>query len=249
VISEANKIVPTGAPFVATSGIPHALQADVTTVFPGDASTAETILSMPFTAQNTPGGQSQIAFYYRAPGGVNKGGGEFTINTGAGSINADNVSLVATDARRVNWFYKSAPTETDVYLNKYTGGTPYLDRAPIMRWAEVLLNLSEAIARTSGGVDSRALDLLNAVRTRSAGAANAWAPADNATLIDNIMTERRIEFIGEGLRNQDIMRLLGTFPSKGIIPAVDPTGLEYVWPLPLTEILANHALTQNSPND
>jgi len=240
VITEANKIVPAGAPFTATSGVPHALQANVNNVFTGAQQTTETILSMPFTAQNTPGGQNQLGFYYRASAGTNVGGGEFSLNSVTG-IYADLVAWPAADARRTNFTYQQG---TEYYLGKYPSGTPYLDRAPIMRWPEVLLNLSEAIARTSS-LDTRAISLVNAVRTRSAGVPNAWVPVSNTELIDDIMTERRIEFLGEGLRNQDIMRLLQPFPGKGSVPAVPTTNAVWVWPIPLTERLANALIEPN----
>lgn len=246
VITEAQKIVPAAAPFTATSGVPHALQANINNVFTGAQQTTETVLSMPFTAQNTPGGQNSLGSYYRAPTGTNPGVGEFGVNTGAGSIAADLVAWPATDARRVAWLYTQS---TETFLGKYPGGTPYLDRAPVQRWSEVLLNYAEALARTKAGVDAQALALLNAVRTRSAGAGGAWAPADNATLIDNIMTERRIEFLGEGLRNQDIMRLQQAFPSKGAVAQLAPTQENWVWPIPVTERLSNRGIVQNSPND
>ncbi|HZY81268.1 MAG TPA: RagB/SusD family nutrient uptake outer membrane protein [Cyclobacteriaceae bacterium] len=242
VITEANKLVPDVAPFTAKVRVAHTLQANVADVFAVPQETSESIFSMPFSAQNTPGGQNQLGFYYRASAGTNIGGGEFSLNQGAGSIVADNTNFPATDARRTAFVYTQG---TERYLGKYPSGTPYLDKAPVIRWAEVLLNLSEAIARTTSGVDPKALSLVNAVRTRSTGATGALAPASNAALISGIMTERRIEFLGEGLRNQDIMRLQGTFPGKGAVPAVDPTNAVWVWPIPVTERQANTACVPN----
>ncbi len=242
VISEANKIVPASAPFTATSGVPHALQTNITNVFAAPQETAETILGFPFTAQNTPGTQNQLGFYYRASGSSapNAGGGEYSLNP-AGII-AANANFPATDARR--GFFYTVGTGTTTYLGKYPSGTPYLDKAHVMRWSEVLLNLSEALARVNGGVDARALALLNAVRKR-ADASFTWAPADNAALIDDILFERRIEFVGEGLRNSDIMRLNLSFPAKGAVPAVAPTSAAYVWPIPATELQTNALMTRN----
>ena len=245
VIAEANKIVPIAGPFVATSGVAHALQPNVANVFAVPQETAEMIFAFPFTAQNTPGGQNQLGFYYRSSstsatanpvGFQTPGGGEFGLNTAAGGILADNVSWPATDARRTSFVYAVA---AERFLGKYPSGTPYLDKAPVIRWPEVLLNLSEALARQSGTVDTRSLELLNAVRTRSTGVTGILAPADNAALISNILTERRIEFLGEGLRNQDVMRTLGTFPAKGSVPAVGLNSPQYVWPIPITERAVN----------
>lgn len=248
VVTEANKLVPMAAPFSYTSATRanHALQANVANVFAVPQETSESILSFPFTAQNPPGVQNPLAFYYRASGqgAPQAGGGEFSLNTGTGSIVADNTAWPATDARRTSFTYTFG---TARYLGKYPSGTPFLDKAPVIRYAEVLLNLSEALARTNAGVDARSLALLNAVRTRSTGATGALAPADNATLINDIMTERRIEFLGEGLRNQDIMRLRETFPSKGAVPAVGPAAPAWVWPIPVNELNANNLAVQNPP--
>ncbi len=240
VITEANKIVPAAAPFTASSGVPHALQASISSVFASPQETAETILGFPFTAQNTPGTQNQLGFYYRAggTGATNPGGGEYSLNpTG---IIAANPNFPASDARRGFFYVVSGTT----YLGKYPSGTPYLDKAPVLRWSEVLLNLSEAIARTTAGVDARSLALLNAVRRRS-DASFTWAPADNTALVDAILFERRIEFIGEGLRNSDIMRLNQTFPAKGAVPALAPSSVVYVWPIPATEMQTNLLMTRN----
>lgn len=243
VIEEANKIVPLAAPFTASARVAHTLQANIATVFATPQETLESILSMPFTAQNAPGVQNPIGFYYRASGqgAPAAGGGEFSLNAGTGSIVADETAWPLTDARR-NFVYTFG---TARYIGKYPSGTPYLDKAPIMRWSEVLLNLSEALARTNAGVDARSLALLNAVRTRSAGAGGALAPADNTALVNSILTERRIEFLGEGLRNQDIMRLNASFPGKGAVPQVDPANAVWVWPIPNTELSANKLAVQN----
>jgi len=239
VITEANKIVSASAPFVASSGVAHALQANVNNVFASPQETLESIFSMPFTAQNTPGTQNQIGFYYRSGNGANPGGGEYSLN-GAGIL-AD-PAFAATDARRTNFVYKVG---TEFFLGKYPSGTPYIDKAPVIRYSEVLLNLSEAIARTTGGVDPRALALLNAVRVRSTGASGTLAPPDNATLLTNIATERRIEFLGEGLRNSDIMRFNLAFPGKGAIASLPNTSPKYAWPIPITELQTNTAIVQN----
>jgi hypothetical protein len=134
---------------------------------------------------------------------------------------------------------------TEFFCGKYPSGTPYIDKAPVIRYAEVLLNLSEAIARTTAGVDPKSLALLNAVRTRSTGVTGTLAPPDNATLLTNIMTERRIEFLGEGLRNSDIMRFNQAFPGKGAIASLPNTSAKYAWPIPITELQTNTAIVQN----
>ncbi|WP_241502289.1 RagB/SusD family nutrient uptake outer membrane protein [Hymenobacter glacialis] len=65
VIREANKLVPATAPYVAPTGVRHALNPSIAAVFAAPQETSESILSFPFTAQNAPGTQNQLAFYYR----------------------------------------------------------------------------------------------------------------------------------------------------------------------------------------
>jgi len=240
VITEASKIVSDNAPFKAGSGVPHALSATVGSVFAVPQETAESILSFPFTAQNAPGTQNQLGFYYRSSDKTDPapGGGEYGVNELG--IVANTTGWPASDARRA-FIYKIG---TQSYLGKYPSGTPYLDKAPVIRYAEVLLNYSEAIARTVGGVDTKALALLNAVRQRS-DATFTWAPADNAALLDALKTERRIEFLGEGIRNMDILRLSDEFPAKGAVGAVPSTALNYIWPIPSNELAANKLMTRN----
>ena len=80
--------------------------------------------------------------------------------------------------------------------------------------------------------------LLNAVRQRS-DPATTLAPATATALIDAILTERRIEFLGEGLRNNDLMRLLQTIPAKGAAGAKTPNDEGYIWPASATEKALN----------
>lgn len=254
VIEEANKIVPAAAPFQAPEGVAHQLVSNINSLFAAPQENAEMIFAFPFSAQNTPGGQNQLGFYYRAAGNTANpapapGGGEFGLNTTASGIAGDSTLWPATDGRRTAWTYIN---NKETFLGKYPSGTPYLDKAPVIRYAEVLLNLSEAIARTTGGVDSRALALLNAVRVRAAGLIDhdddpttatvadpqPYAPADNAALIDAIFNERRIEFLGEGLRNMDIMRVNGNFPGKSGVSGT-PAAPNYVWPIPISERAVN----------
>jgi len=226
VITEGNKIVSTSAPFQASSGVAHRLNAAFLTTF-RTYNTTESIFSLPMTNLNSPGGQNGLALYHNA---------EFALNpTG---IIAE-AGWRTADARRSLIVNAVAPFRYSKFnddLNNYV---------PIIRYSEVLLNLAEAIARTTSGVDSRALSLLNAVRQRS-DAGVTLAPATNADLINAILLERRIEFLGEGIRALDIQRQNIAFPAKGSLQPVLPTTLPYVWPIPASEILYNSLAVPNS---
>ena len=91
-----------------------------------------------------------------------------------------------------------------------------------IRYAEVLLMLAEAEARTAAAVSTRAITLLNAVRDRAlANPAQSFTAASFASknaLIQAILDERRIEFLAEGKRWGDLHRLVmdANFTTGGI---------------------------------
>jgi len=242
VITEGNKLAPQAtAPFSATTGVAHALQANIATVFASPYTTTESILSMPMTstAGDNPGTQNQLGYYF-VQNGSSLGSAEFSLNP-SGILG--NASWTATDARKTALVFTNA-TNSKKFVAKYKTGSPYTDYAPVIRYSEVLLNLAEALARTNAGVNAKALALLNAVRQRS-DAATILAPADQAALINAILLERRIELLGEGLRNFDLMRLLQTIPAKGTITAKAPTEQGYIWPISADELSLNKLMTDN----
>lgn len=149
-----------------------------------------------------------------------------------------------------------------VYYNyKYRLASTNADWAPIIRYAEVLLNVSEAAQRA--GNPSLSLNLLNAVRNRSVPVANQFVTAP-ANLLGAILNERRVEFAGEGRRWADITRLaldptysVGGIPAKvrntqvvaaafdgttQLVPAIAAipyTDFRFLWPFPLSETNSN----------
>ncbi|HET9504968.1 MAG TPA: RagB/SusD family nutrient uptake outer membrane protein [Hymenobacter sp.] len=260
VITEANKLVPTAAPYAASSGVANALNSSIVSVFTAPQETSESILSFPFTAQDPPGTQNQLAYYY-LPTALG-GNGEYGLNTSTNATTGGivgNSAWLSTDVRRTNFVVAPNSTSAERFLAKYPTGSPYTDKAPVIRYSEVMLSLAEALARNTNSVDSRALALLNAVRMRSnpaiaASGSNPAVPSpmfvatDFATVTDfinAILLERRIEFLGEGIRNIDIMRLNATIPAKGTISAIPNTSPAYVWPIPSTELSTNTLMTRN----
>lgn len=236
VVTEADKIVSTTAPFEASTGVKHRLEPNIATVFGAVGQTLENIFSFPFTSLDLPGTQNSLNQYY-SPGGStsNTGNGDYSLNTAGNGIAAD-VSWTATDARRSF----NQVTGGKTWLRKWTSNTDYV---PVIRYAEVILNLVEALARTNGSA-TRATALLNAIRKRS-DPATTLAPATQQELINAIMKERRIELLGEGFRSRDLMRLLLPFPAKGTAPAISANDNQYIWPIPQSEILVNKVIDQN----
>lgn len=239
VITEANKIVSASAPFKAATGVADSLQSDITAVFKTPYTSTESILSMPMTSTSgdNPGTQNQLGYYFSKV----TGNGEFSLNPSG--IIAD-AGWTATDKRRS--FIST--TSSKQWLNlKYPTGSPYTDYVPVIRYAEVLLNLAEARVRTTNTVDAQAVALLNAVRNRS-DATTTFTVGSFATstdLINAILKERRIEFLGEGLRNNDLMRLLQTIPAKGTAQSKSPSDVGYIWPISADELALNTLCTDN----
>jgi len=234
VITEGNKIVPASAPFEAPTGVKFALQPDIRTVFT-NYTTTESIFSMPFTGANeAPGTQASLGSYYLPPSGfASKGSGEYSLNpTG---VVAD-AGWKATDVRR-DYIFTDGTGK--IWLTKFASPSPYLDWAPVIRYSDVLLSVAEAITRKSNSVDARAVALLDAVRHRSDPATTytTGSFASASALADAIVEERNIEFLGEGLRSPDMMRLKMTFP--GVTSAIPPTDPAYIFPAPSGETQYN----------
>jgi len=240
VVTESAKIVPSSAPFVAPGGVPNTLNASYAGIFATPFTTRESILSMPMTATNNPGTQNNLSHYYFSASGES-----YHLVQAPGSVYA---AMDATDARKL----MMSTVAGKVYLTKWVDQTERAEYAPVIRYAEVLLNRAEAIVRAGGAVTQEAVDLLNAVRTRSF-ATGAYTPASFATADDfytAILLERNMEFLGEGIHNMDLMRLGLTIPGKdgadmGVVDAVPSSGQSYIWPVPASELAYNKLMTPN----
>ncbi len=233
VITEGNKIVSATAPFTATTGVAHALQASIKTVFV-NYTTTESVFSVPMAATNAPGTQNQLGFYYN---GVN-GNREYYLNVNTTGITGiyTNPQFGANDVRKTDL---TATISGQRYVTKFSGVTPFIDWVPIIRYSEVLLNLAEAEAEV--GSELRALALLNAVHKRS-DAAWVYVPLSKQDLINTILTERRIELLAEGFRTNDIMRRAQDIQSIGAGAAIPLNDSRYTFKIPTAEVQTNPQL-------
>jgi len=126
------------------------------------------------------------------------------------------------DKRRAMIDSDEGEEQTEEAMIKKSGGTLFslkyrdtetlTDDSPVMRYAEVKLNLAEALART-GDMDG-AIENLNDVRDRSLAnpETQSYTSADFSSpeeLVQSIILERRIEFLAEGHRWGDIHLLQG----------------------------------------
>lgn len=99
-----------------------------------------------------------------------------------------------------------------LYTLKYRDTKTNSDLPPVLRYADVKLNVAEAQTRLSNAVEAEAVENLNEVRNRSLAdpSTQAYSTADFASgeeLVKAILMERRIEFLAEGRRWGDIHRL------------------------------------------
>jgi hypothetical protein len=232
VITEANKIVSAAAPFRNATRVAFALQADVSNVFKAPYTTSESIFSFPMDATNAPGTQNQLGYYFNA------GNVEYYLNTGPTGIYSQ-AQFSATDDRKTKLTVATTTVAKFPSSTKFSGVSPYIDYVPNIRYAEVLLNLAEAEAEV--GSQARSLALLNAVHQRS-DATYDFGTLDKSGLIKAILMERRIEFLAEGFRANDVLRRgepLNSFGAGSIIQSSDP---RYIYGIPLGEIQTNPAI-------
>ena len=233
VIQEGAKIVPATvnplAPNTVVSPIGNwALTATPDGPFANNNS-VESVFSIKNDANDAPSTNGGLAAMYGAASnvGTTPGRGLVAISP----VIWNNAGWLCDDKRRgptmVVQGLNNAGNQS-YFITKYRDYTNRGDYAPQIRYAEVLLTLAEAEARTAGTVSARALDLLNLVRNRSLAnpAVQQYTVASFATknyLIKAILLERRIEFLGEGRRWSDISRLAkdpdfstGGIPAKAV---------------------------------
>jgi len=224
--TEATKIVSSASPFTATTGVPFALSPTFAGIFATPYTTKESVFSMPFTSTDLAGTQNSLAWYHHPLSAES-----YYLNAAAGSTFSQ---MNAADARKLLFVTGTVSGNTVYYCGKYTNFTIQADYAPVLRYAEVLLNYAEAIVRGGNSVNQKAVDLLNAVRTRSfaAGAYTLASFPDVKSYLDAMLLERSIEFLGEGLRNMDLLRTLSTIPAKPGVSSIATTSPTYIWPIP-----------------
>ena len=111
--------------------------------------------------------------------------------------------------------YTARYQDTHMWLNKYRPMDKNFKSAPFdqnlnynnnlryYRYAEALLNAAELSLRTGGSPTGEALQWVNMVRAR-AGIENL-----TSVNVDQVLTERHLEFVGEGKRYFDLVRAEG----------------------------------------
>lgn len=196
----------------------YAIESDPMTPFASYASNKESIFSIENSALRNPSVNGSLASMFS----VTALGGRALVSLSPVGYN-NKYWLDATKDKRRDMFRLGSYNL--LYSKKYEDNVANMAQwAPLMRYAEVLLTYAELAIRTGGSVND-ALPYLNAVRNRSLvnPAADAYTVADFAdskAFMRAVLGERRIEFLAEGRRWEDIHRLLlDPDYSTGGIPA------------------------------
>jgi len=215
----------------------YQLVADVAAQFATPFYTNESIFSFSQSSNDRPNTQRSPWEYYST-------GKIWVIDKKGGVMSKPNYSL-AKDKRVIAF-------DKDGILLKFPN-TDKLNWIPIFRFAETKLNLAECYAQTNGR-EADARTALSDVRRRSIAVADD--PLDisalsGAALKEAISNERRLEFLGEGIRGIDIRRKGEPFvkagsPISGPIN-VTPDSPFAIWPIPEDERVNNSLWDQLEP--
>lgn len=220
----------------------YELSSNVSDMFTAPYYTDETIFSLPMSDTNSPNSQQGLGEYYNSSSYlllVDMENGIFT-KTGY-DIDADlRHSLLNKEEK---------DGTTRVRLMKFTDAARGLDWVPVFRYAETLLNLAECYANEGASKnEAMAREYLKEVRRRSLSESNDTFLSDSQIdalsgedLLQAIYNERRIEFIGEGMRGIDVLRRGASFERK---VAVTPQHKGYIWPIAQSEQLMNPDLNK-----
>lgn len=196
----------------------YSIESDPMTPFANYSSNRESIFSIENSSLRNPTVNGSLPSMYS----ITDLGGRALIALSPVGYNNKYWLDAAKDKRRD--FYRLGSHDL-LYSKKYEDNVATMAQwAPLMRYAEVLLNYAELIIRTGGSV-SEALPYLNAVRNRSliTPSVDAYTESDFSdakAFMWALLGERRIEFLAEGRRWEDIHRLLlDPDYSTGGIPA------------------------------
>lgn len=266
---EGKKLISTAAPFTSPLG-GYLLMPTPQEAFPGGANvTSENVFSIENSADDNPGVNGALPNVYGSRQPIANGGINARGLIAVSPILYNAPFWTCSDLRRTQLTQLDAPRYA---IRKYRDATNSTDFAPIIRYAEVILNQAEAEARS--GNDVRALTLLNAIRNRAVVTPAEQYAAGSLTgtaLIQAILNERRIELVGEGFRWDDIHRLSptpfsprtgGGTPAKFLsaqvataqykcgagtlvtpsVPAIAFTNPLFLWPIPAIEVANNATL-------
>lgn len=195
-----------------------------------------------FTVANKNNAEIVFAVKFRkGVGGVSEGHGLWFGTNIGDNIEKSLRSAYAADDKRLPLIAQIAvPSNVNVVPRKYYDevsatndvGNDY----PVLRYADVVLLLAEALNEVGYQANGEALQLLNQIRTRAGVAVYTAAQlSSQAAFRDAVLAERRLEFPLEGQRWFDLIR------TGKAIDAIKVTGItvpanRLIYPIPQSEI-------------
>jgi hypothetical protein len=159
----------------------------------------------------------------------------------------------ATDVRRGRIVAGVRGGQNVYIVNKFPNSSNNNDKddVKIMRYSELILILAESYARTND--DANARTRLNSVAQIRDPSFAGYA-SSGATLLEDIINERRKELAFEGNRYSDLMRLNrdvirvnlnNNYPPSTPL-TLPTTSHKRIWPMPQAEIDVNPNIVQNT---
>jgi len=220
----------------------YELASDVTSLYGKDDvySSKEMIFAMPSTLQDKPNTQQSCAEFCSPDAQVTW----IDEESGIASIEG---YFQDKDAR-VSELVSEPDSNGCKYSLKYLDYGGHLDWVPLMRYAEVKLNLAECYANKAGKL-TEAKAALSEVRRRSIAKDDDIIDIESltgSTIMTAVYNERRLEFLAEGMRGFDIMRRGENFVKANSYVTINVGYGDngYVWPIPDSEKRFNNMLNK-----
>lgn len=210
----------------------YSLISNIATLYSAPIST-EAIFSLPMADNNRPNTQESVWEYYYD--------GQIMVLDETAGIYSKTGYNNSADARIATLVTTKNGKKIST---KFTSKNTWV---PIFRLAEIKLNLAECYAQKGGASEITAKAFLKEVRRRSLADTNDATLSNvqidalsGVSLKTAIYNERRLEFLGEGMRSLDIHRRAENYVkgSMNIAPSAD----NYVWPIPSSETSINKAI-------
>jgi hypothetical protein len=173
---------------------------------------------------------------------------------GASNFNISKNLLASYDATDIRKAFNIQLSYSNPFVKKYidyskrgTSGTDWPINYIVLRYTDVLMMKAECILH-GVGIHGDAVDIVNQVRNRA-----GLTPVADVTL-DNLFEERRKEFLGEGLRWNDLVRsgnavtIMNNWITGDGITTISAVVPDYViYPVPAVEISAKAGLYTQNP--
>lgn len=226
----------------STARYGYALAADFDDLFAAEGGTAEDIFKIPFTAEEA----HVLGWYYRAKGY----GGRYElaptcalVNAFDSSVNCGQTNFMAgwsPDNPRAAFSISVNTSSNEPFANKYLTGIGDED-FHVIRFAEVILNRAEALARLNRLAE--AVAEYNKTRVRAGLAPHVLGVhvTTQQQVLQAIWDERRLELAFEGFRWPDLVRTNRAVSVLGL----DGRAHQVFYPIPQGELDVAPNITQN----